>query len=274
MKYCSNGNLCQYLEKNHDILAWSERYRLSIEIAQGLEFLHKAGFHHRDLHSGNILLDDKRTALLCDFGLSKSSNRSQTSDIAATIGVASFLAPERFPSPRPVYTASCDIYSLGVILWHISSGRIPFQARLRDARLLHELMQGLREDIAPGTPKPFADLIVKCWDKNASKRLKIDVVISILQQFLAKPVEPIHQISTGYMVQNNAVSAALPLPPELRSRMSSMHRANNTLNKMVFDIADPQMKEIVRYIEGMNMSMCLYVNISSYMTRIFIILKK
>ncbi|KAF9955046.1 hypothetical protein BGZ65_003634 [Modicella reniformis] len=180
MKYCSNENLCSFLEKHHDQLTWLEWYRLSIEITKGLEFLHKSGFHHRDLHSGNILLDDKRTAMLCDFGLSRSSSRDHTTEVAATVGVASFLAPERFPAQRPVYTESCDIYSLGVIFWHISSGRIPFASRLREPMLLRELMDGLREEIVPGTPREFRDLIGKCWDIKPSRRLKIDVIIAIL----------------------------------------------------------------------------------------------
>ncbi|KAF9346867.1 hypothetical protein BGX26_001630 [Mortierella sp. AD094] len=249
MKYCTNGNLCVFLEKYHDSLTWSERYRLSVEITKGLEFLHKAGFHHRDLHSGNILLDDKRTPMICDFGLSRSSTKEQTADIAATIGVASFLAPERFPQKRPVYTAACDIYSLGVIFWHISSGRIPFGNRLREPMLLRELMDGLREEIVPGTPREFRDLIVKCWDVKPSKRLKIDVVIAILQTLMAKPSEPLHQISTGFTVPSDTASAALPVPPELDARMASLYRASNTLNKMVFDIDDPMMKETVNYIE-------------------------
>ncbi|KAF9359803.1 hypothetical protein BGX34_008124 [Mortierella sp. NVP85] len=249
MKYCSNGNLCTFLELHHENLTWLERYRLCIEVAKGLEFLHKSGFHHRDLHSGNILLDDKRTAMLCDFGLSRSSSRDQTTEVAATVGVASFLAPERFPAQRPVYTASCDIYSLGVIFWHITSGRIPFANRLREPMLLRELMDGLREEIVPGTPREFRDLIVKCWDVKPSRRLKIDVVIAILQTLMAKPSEPLHQISTGFAVRSDTTSAALPVPPDLDSKMANLERASNILNRMVFDIQDPMMKETVNYIE-------------------------
>ncbi|GJJ70951.1 hypothetical protein EMPS_03301 [Entomortierella parvispora] len=248
MKHCTNGNLCTFLEKNHCNLTWSERYRLSIEITKGLEFLHKSGFHHRDLHSGNILLDDKRTAMICDFGLSRSSSKDQTSDIAATVGVASFLAPERFPAKRPIYNAACDIYSLGVIFWHISSGRIPFAKRLREPMLLKELMEGLREETVPGTPKEYREMLVKCWDVKPAKRLKIDVVIAILQTLMARPQEPIHQAATGFSVPSETESAALPIPPELNSRMASLERASNTLNRMVFDIQDPMMQDVVQYI--------------------------
>ncbi|KAG9324532.1 hypothetical protein KVV02_006026 [Mortierella alpina] len=249
MKHCTNGNLCTFLEKNHTNITWSERYRLSIEITKGLEFLHKSGFHHRDLHSGNILLDDKRTAMICDFGLSRSSTKAQTSDLVAAVGVASFLAPERFPTKRPIYSAACDIYSLGVIFWHISSGRIPFGKRLREPALLKELMEGHREQIVLGTPREYRDMLVKCWDVNPVKRLKIDVVIAILQTLMAKPTEPVHQVATGYTVPSNTTSAALPVPPELSAKMATLERASNTLNKMVFDIKDLSMKETVSYID-------------------------
>ncbi|KAG0023947.1 hypothetical protein BGZ80_007134 [Entomortierella chlamydospora] len=252
MKHCTNGNLCSFLEKHHATLSWGERYRLSIEITKGLEFLHKSGFHHRDLHSGNILLDDKRTAMICDFGLSRSSSKARTSDLVAAVGVASFLAPERFPTKRPIYSAACDIYSLGVIFWHISSGRIPFAKRLRDPALLSELMDGRREEIVPGTPREYRDMFVKCWDVNPARRLKIDVVIAILQTLMAKPSEPIHQAHQGlmgFMVPSNTVSAALPVPPELDTKMASLERASNTLNRMVFDIKYPAMRDTVNYIE-------------------------
>ncbi|KAG0333893.1 hypothetical protein BG000_008791 [Podila horticola] len=250
MKHCTNGNLVSFLEKNHSNLTWSERYRLSIEVAKGLEFLHKSGFHHRDLHSGNILLDDKRTAMICDFGLSRSSNKSRTTDLAAAVGVASFLAPERFPLQRPVYTAACDVYSLGVVFFHISSGKVPFGKRLHDPMLLRELMDGTRETIVPGTPKDYAELIVECWDKVPSKRPSMDVVIAVLQTLMAKPTEPLRHMHPGFFVPSETESAALPIPPELNARMASLERASNTLNKLVFDIRDAEMQEIVTYIEG------------------------
>ncbi|KAF9151541.1 hypothetical protein BG015_006537 [Linnemannia schmuckeri] len=249
MKHCTLGNLVTFLENNHDSLTWSERYRISIEITKGLEFLHKSGFHHRDLHSGNILLDDKKTAMICDFGLSRESNKGQTSDLGATVGVAPFLAPERFPLKRPVYTASCDIYSLGVIFWHISSGKIPFVKRLRDPQLLHELRDGHREQLVEGTPWEYQELIVKCWDKEPALRLQIDVVIGVLQTLIAKPAEPLPHHPRGFVVPSDSNSAALPVPPELDARMASLERASSALNRMVFDIQDPMMKDTVNFIE-------------------------
>ncbi|KAF8941843.1 hypothetical protein BGZ47_007140 [Haplosporangium gracile] len=249
MKHCTLGNLVTFLENNHDGLTWSERYRIAIEITKGLEFLHKSGFHHRDLHSGNILLDDKKTAMICDFGLSRESNKGQTSDLGATVGVAPFLAPERFPLKRPVYTASCDIYSLGVIFWHISSGKIPFVKRLRDPQLLHELRDGHREQLVEGTPWEFQELIVKCWDKEPTLRLQIDVVIGVLQTLIAKPAEPLPHHPRGFVVPSDSNSAALPVPPELDARMANLERASSALNRMVFDIQDPMMKDTVNFIE-------------------------
>ncbi|KAG0059757.1 hypothetical protein BGZ90_004342 [Linnemannia elongata] len=220
MKHCTLGNLVTFLENNHDSLT-----------------------------CGNILLDDKKTAMICDFGLSRESNKGQTSDLGATVGVAPFLAPERFPLRRPVYTASCDIYSLGVIFWHISSGKIPFVKRLRDPQLLQELRDGHREQLVEGTPWEFQELIVKCWDKEPTQRLQIDVVIGVLQTLIAKPAAPLPHHPRGFVVPSDSNSAALPVPPELDARMASLERASSTLNRMVFDIQDPMMKDTVNFIE-------------------------
>ncbi|CAO3571277.1 unnamed protein product [Mortierella alpina] len=92
-------------------------------------------------------------------------------------------------------------------------------------------------------------MLVKCWDVNPVKRLKIHVVIAILQTLMAKPTEPVHQVATGYTVPSNTSSAALPVPPELSAKMATLERASNTLNTMVFDIKDLSMRETVSYID-------------------------
>jgi hypothetical protein len=104
-------------------------------------------------------------------------------------------------------------------------------------------MDGLREEIVPGTPREFRDLIVKCWDKESSKRLEIDVVIAILQTLMAKSSGPLHQM------RSEKASGVLSVPPDLDSKMANLERASNILNRIVFDIQDPMMKETVHYIE-------------------------
>ncbi|KAF9359804.1 hypothetical protein BGX34_008125 [Mortierella sp. NVP85] len=242
-KYCKNGNLTSFLEKHHEDLTWLERYRICIEVAEGLEFLHNSGFYHRNLHSGNVLLDDKRTAMLCDFGLDPFSSRDQTIEAASTVRVTPFLAPERFPAQRPVYTAACDIYSLGMIFWHVSSGRIPFASQMSGSALINELMNGLREKIVPRTPREFQNLIVKCWDAQPFRRPKIDVVNRILQTLMAKPSERVH------LKRSEKTSKALPVPTDLDSKMASLERASNTLYRRVFNPQNPVMRETVDYIE-------------------------
>ncbi|KAK3825685.1 MAG: hypothetical protein J3Q66DRAFT_309130 [Benniella sp.] len=248
-KYCSNGNLTSFLESHHHDLTWLERYRICIDVVKGLEFLHKSGFYHRNLHSGNILLDDKRTAMLCDFGLSRSSSRYQTTEDSATVGLVTFMAPERLFTQRPVYAASCDIYSLGLIFWHISSGHIPFASEMGSTALLRGLTKGRREEIVPGTPREFQDLIVKCWDKRPSRRLKIRVVITILQALIARPSEPVNWILSVNARLSERALTAHPVPPDL-DKIKNLEQAPNMLNRMVFDIQDPVMKETADYIES------------------------
>jgi hypothetical protein len=153
------------------------------------------------------------------------------------------MAPERFPAQRPAYTDTCDIYSLGVTFWQISSGRIPFASQTSASALTNDLMEGLREKIVPRTPREFQNLIVKCWDAQPFRRLKIDIVIGILQTLMAKPSERVH------LKRSEITSRALSVPADLDSKMENLERASNMLNRKVFNIHDPVMRKTVDYIE-------------------------
>src|SRR5215813_5582103 len=95
MQYCANGSLAAYLKNHFSSLDWPNgKMRLSQEIASGLQFLHVAGYFHRDLHSHNILIDERHTALLTDFGLSQSAQET-TKTTGPVIGMLPYVAPER-----------------------------------------------------------------------------------------------------------------------------------------------------------------------------------
>lgn len=114
-------------EENKVVLSWPERLRVAVGIASGLEYLHESQHPqiiHRDLKPANILLDDDLEARIADFGLAKAMPDAQThvttSHVAGTLG---YIAPEYHQTLK--FTAKCDVYSFGVILAVLATGKEP-----------------------------------------------------------------------------------------------------------------------------------------------------
>ncbi|KAG0044894.1 hypothetical protein BGZ83_009827 [Gryganskiella cystojenkinii] len=185
MQFAENGCLQDYLETQNVSITWLTKYRLAWEIASGLDFIHRENIFHTDLHSRNILIDTAGKALITDFGLSKSVNKTIYTTKAGLFGVVPYVAPERMQNPTITYTAKCDIYSLGVILWELSSCVIPFEAQLQDVMLAVNIIAGVREKTVPGTAVEYEMLYRRCWDGLPQLRPQMEIVLSELVELLA-----------------------------------------------------------------------------------------
>ncbi|KAI1316800.1 hypothetical protein EDD11_009466 [Mortierella claussenii] len=185
MQFAENGCLQDYLETQNVSITWLTKYRLAWEIASGLDFIHRESIFHTDLHSRNILIDTDGKALITDFGLSKSVNKTIYTTKAGLFGVVPYVAPERMQNPTINYNPKCDIYSLGVILWELSSCVIPFEAQLQDVMLAVNIINGVREKTVPGTAVEYEMLYRRCWDGLPQNRPQMDIVLSELVELLA-----------------------------------------------------------------------------------------
>ncbi|KAF9963799.1 hypothetical protein BGZ65_011255, partial [Modicella reniformis] len=185
MQYAENGCLQDYLETRNVSITWLTKYRLAWEIASGLDFIHRENIFHTDLHSRNILIDTVGKALITDFGLSKSVNKTIYTTKAGLFGVVPYVAPERMQNPNITYNTKCDIYSLGVILWELSSCVIPFEAQLQDVMLAVNIIAGVREKTVPGTAVEYEMLYRRCWDGLPQNRPQMEIVLSELVELLA-----------------------------------------------------------------------------------------
>jgi serine/threonine-protein kinase len=117
-------------------------------IARGLEHAHQRGVIHRDLKPGNILLDESGNPYLSDFGLAKLIERtSQITRTGALIGTPTYMSPEQLRG-EPLDTRS-DIYSLGVVFYHMLAGRPPFE--ITGANIVTVIYQHLDK-----TPPPLS----------------------------------------------------------------------------------------------------------------------
>ncbi|RIB25821.1 kinase-like domain-containing protein [Gigaspora rosea] len=193
LEFASDGNLRQYLKNNFSSLKWTDKLRMAKEITLGLFFLHNNNIVHRDLHSENILVNEG-SMKIADFGLSTNLNEmseAQCIDYKNTsydCGMPAYVEPQYIKNPKYGFTKKSDIYSLGVILWEISSGKPPFQSFTSIDVIAVHIFQGNREIPIEGTPQKYVSLYTECWDENPSIRPDVMSVLKTLKQFLISEI--------------------------------------------------------------------------------------
>ncbi|MFH1748392.1 MAG: serine/threonine-protein kinase [Planctomycetota bacterium] len=132
-------------------------------VAQGLAYLHDRGIVHRDLKPANIFYDDGYVKI-GDYGLSKHISVSKHSGQTVSVGTVHYMAPEIGSGS---YTKAIDIYALGVILYELLTGRLPFTGASMGEILMRHLSDS--PDIT-GIPEPFAGVIAKALAKDPKQR--------------------------------------------------------------------------------------------------------
>ncbi|CAI2385119.1 unnamed protein product [Moneuplotes crassus] len=166
MEYCKGGDLFTYLEKRNFKIPESKASELSHSITTGIFYLHSFGIAHRDLKPENILMtddSDDATPKLVDFGLSKIIGPKETCN--DPFGTLSYVAPEVLLQ-KP-YDKSVDLWSLGVIIYLLISGTLPFDDE--DDR-----------EIARQTLQDEPDFSYKIWKKK--DKATIELVSSLLEK--------------------------------------------------------------------------------------------
>ncbi len=174
----------------HGGLSWSDALPLLLDICEGLKAIHQAGFVHRDLKTGNVMLIERagRTqAVVMDLGLaqkcvavSAAAAGGVVSFAGGVVGTPAYMAPEQFQDGS--ISEATDIYALGVVLYELLSGSPPFQATnplaaaVERARRLAPL-KGNRAD-AP----PYIDLVIaRCLEFDPAQRYQsVDEIIAAL----------------------------------------------------------------------------------------------
>src|ERR1043165_1766479 len=167
MKYYKLGSLKNYIRTNFFKIKWNEKLQILQNIVLGLHHLHNQKIIHRDFHSGNILYENEFDVVISDLGISKSSMDNDDGEI---YGVISYMAPEIFRGKG--YTMASDIYSFGMIMWELMTGRTPFWNQdEKDNMLIYNICNyDFRPPIIKNAPKGYNELMQKCWDSNPNKR--------------------------------------------------------------------------------------------------------
>jgi hypothetical protein len=167
-------SLCDRLR----FLTPTRRSIIAYHISLGMAELHAARVIHRDLKSGNILLDDDDLPRVCDFGLARFQKRGARTGF---VGTAQWMAPELLRS-SPFYDEKVDVYSFGVLLWELLTLQRPFDGMTQDRLVLGVIDHGLRPAIGPqfGPPRLVA-LLQQCWAEDPGERPPFEQVAALLR---------------------------------------------------------------------------------------------
>jgi DNA-binding response OmpR family regulator/tRNA A-37 threonylcarbamoyl transferase component Bud32 len=174
-EYVSGGTLKARINAAPDFkLELSETIRIAHGICLGLHEAHRLQIVHRDLKPANILLTPDGTPKVADMGLAKQITADKSSDITGIyipIGTPAYMAPEQIQSDAPIDTR-VDLYSLGVILYQMLAGQVPFpDKQARDAMLaqLHKTPPPI-ESFNPDIPAWLKNLVSALLEKNPADR--------------------------------------------------------------------------------------------------------
>ena len=170
MEYVNGETLKEYITR-HGRLSIDEAVKFTIAIAEGLEHAHTMGIVHCDIKPHNVIITQTGRVKVTDFGIARAMNATNTVMYTNSIlGSAHYLSPEQ-ASGKPV-DGNTDIYSLGVVLYEMLTGRVPFEGETPIAVALKHV----REKVAPPTrynpsiPPLLEAVVLKALSKNPADR--------------------------------------------------------------------------------------------------------
>ncbi|GBB94148.1 hypothetical protein RclHR1_00230026 [Rhizophagus clarus] len=182
LDYANNGDLRRFIRNNLAEFNWLLRIGTLYQIAVGLKQLHNKGLLHRDFHGGNIVCGGYYV-LVTDLGLCQPVDKPMTNSKKGEVyGVLPYVAPEVLCG-RP-YSKASDVYSLGMLMYEIATGHLPFASEPHDIDLINKICSGARPKIPNNIPPFYTQLMQQCY---SPMRPNADDVVQTINKWLNEP---------------------------------------------------------------------------------------
>jgi serine/threonine protein kinase len=233
MEYIKGDSLAD-LKQDTNIVSHEKAVPIIIQVAEALGEAHKIGLVHRDIKPSNIMLDNSSRAKVTDFGIAYiSSAKTKLTREGSIIGTPEYLSPEQCEG-KTVDQRS-DIYSLGVTLYELLSGKTPYEADT-PVSMLMKIVKGEFPpliDVNPNVPETLRNIVDKMMETDVNKRYgSMADLIADLQRFMEECGEKV--TSSGIA----AGAAAAPPAAEDTPNDSEHHNEPSTMTYQQLEIQE------------------------------------
>ena len=181
MDFIKGENLSELIQTSGS-LTFSACLQIALQICQALKTAHQKKIIHQDLKPQNIMIDNSGKVFVTDFGLAESLAGPKAGPSAQIRGTPKYLSPEQARGEKPDQRS--DIYSLGIILYEMTTGKSPFKADTAEAYIRQQISEKpLPPSKAnPSLPPTFEKIILKCLEKKKEDRYQtIDELLQDLE---------------------------------------------------------------------------------------------
>lgn len=169
MEYIEGITLKEYIEQR-GVIDWNEALYFSIQILRALQHAHDKGIVHRDVKPQNIMLLENGTIKVTDFGIARFSHSETRTMTEKAIGSVHYISPEQ--AKGELTDEKADLYSIGVVLYEMLTGRLPFEAESAVSVALMQVNNepDLPRSINPNIPVGFEQITMKAMQKSTRDR--------------------------------------------------------------------------------------------------------
>lgn len=187
MEYVEGITLKTYIEKKGQ-LSFKEAVSIAIQVGRGIEAAHHKNIIHRDIKPQNIIISTEGKVKVTDFGIARAATSNTIS--ADVMGSVHYASPEQ--ARNGFVDGKSDIYSLGIVMYEMVTGRVPFDGDTTVAVAIQHLQEEIvaPSAYAPNLPISMEKIILKCTQKNPDRRYEsMTALLADLRKALISPDE-------------------------------------------------------------------------------------